>query len=191
MATPSQRLPPAFTSLYRLFLRTSSASVLHHRKATRNLRTLYRPTFDAGAQVTKQLQNATDAISREKLERWLKIWNQRVDNTLMLLYTSCKSRGLPHQLTRNLGYMVLSERQQLSQAKYKAWAPQLPPHSPEYEPGNAAEKLRKKAGKKQVHTDMGAKVWCAVSEVVKIAEGRDGISLGRVALKRRINRMYE
>ena len=74
------RLPPSFTSLYRLFLRTSSAAVLHQRRAQINLRKRWRPVFDAGAKVTKELQNcntdASDASVQEKIE-WLRVWNDR------------------------------------------------------------------------------------------------------------------
>ncbi|KAJ7840536.1 hypothetical protein B0H14DRAFT_2785033, partial [Mycena olivaceomarginata] len=72
-------LPSDFTSLYRLFLRTSSASVLHQNKSTKTL------------------------LRRNEVEIWLQTWHLRIDNTLALLYTSCKTCGLSHRLTRNLG----------------------------------------------------------------------------------------
>ena len=71
------QLPSVFTSLYRLFLRTSSASVLHHKGATRNLRSLWRPTFDGAARVMYQLQDSNDAATQKELETWLNVWEQR------------------------------------------------------------------------------------------------------------------
>lgn len=69
-------LPPEFKSLYRLFLRTVSAAVLHHPQATRNLRRLWRPVFNAGAYVTKQLKQSK-VPQRPLLGKWLKQWEQR------------------------------------------------------------------------------------------------------------------
>ena len=74
------RLPASFTSLYRLFLRTASASVLHHRTARLNLITRWRPIFDAAAKVTNELEHSPqDSTSTWRQERidWLKIWNER------------------------------------------------------------------------------------------------------------------
>lgn len=72
---PAHKLPPSFTSLYRLFLRASSAAVLHHRAATRNIRTLWKPTFRDAAVVTRKLQSPTLGSSeKEQLERWCRQW---------------------------------------------------------------------------------------------------------------------
>src|SRR6266404_4743162 len=72
---PPHRLPPSFTSLYRLFLRTSSAAVLHHKAATRYIRSLWIPTFRDTATIILRLQNPTLAIAEKtKLERWLWLW---------------------------------------------------------------------------------------------------------------------
>ncbi len=69
------KLPPSFTSSYRLFLRASSASVLHHRAATRYVRTLWKPTFREAAVVIRKLQSPTLGISeKEQLEKWRCIW---------------------------------------------------------------------------------------------------------------------
>jgi hypothetical protein len=71
-------LPSTFTSLYRTFLRTQSASVLHHKVAKRNLRKLWRPVFDDAVVVVKKLQNgASDNADRERLEKWLQTWECR------------------------------------------------------------------------------------------------------------------
>lgn len=69
-------LPPTFTSVYRLFLRASSAAVLHHKVATRHLRLLWRPTFREAARVIRTLQDpALGADERAHRERWLARWD--------------------------------------------------------------------------------------------------------------------
>jgi hypothetical protein len=71
----AHKLPPSFTSSYRLFLRASSASVLHHRTATRHVRTLWKPTFREAAVVIRKLQSPTLGTSeREQLEKWRCLW---------------------------------------------------------------------------------------------------------------------
>lgn len=79
-STIQTRLPATFRSVYRLFLRTSSATVLHHKQARRSLRERWRPVFDAGAKVIYELQDkpddASDTWVRER-EEWLKNWDER------------------------------------------------------------------------------------------------------------------
>lgn len=84
------RLPASFTSLYRLFLRASSASVLHQNAARKQLRSLYRPLFDAAAQVVKDLQsNHFSHLERMRRERFLNTFQQRSALTVYSLLTSC------------------------------------------------------------------------------------------------------
>jgi hypothetical protein len=72
------RLPSTFTSLFRLFLRTTSATVLHHTAAKHSLRKLWRPSFTQAARVIRQLENvAMDASERDKLQIWLDSWERR------------------------------------------------------------------------------------------------------------------
>jgi hypothetical protein len=72
------RLPPSFTSLYRLFLRASSASVLHQNAARKQLRRLFRPVFDAAARVVGDLQsNQLSRSERTRREHFLNIFQQR------------------------------------------------------------------------------------------------------------------
>lgn len=83
------RLPSTFTSLYRLFLRTSSASVLQQRQAKRNLRKLWRPVFDDAVLVIKKLQNAPSSVAeQDSLEKWLKVWETRSMSFPQLYHTS-------------------------------------------------------------------------------------------------------
>ncbi|KAF8058747.1 hypothetical protein FPV67DRAFT_516028 [Lyophyllum atratum] len=174
----TSRLPQSFTSLYRLCLRASSASVLHHRVASANLRRLLRPAFDAAADVTKRLQDAPqNPVEQAELKAWLNTWERRMDNTLALLYTSSQSRGLSHKLTRNLGFLVLAEHQRLvKHHPQKAWEPQIrSPHAPP-KPLDPRKEERKKRLEEFV-----ANAWAPISRVVKLAEGRDGVTMGRIS----------
>jgi len=172
-------LPASFTSLYRLFLRTASASVLHHRSARLNLIARWRPIFDAAAKVTKELeyspQDSTSTWRQERVD-WLKIWNERVDHTLALLYTSCHSRGLPHQVVRNLAYLRGSEKKRIGQIQWrrKAWDPQNKAEIPtvKLKHLNALEKMKKEA-EFESNSDR------ALSEVIRMAEGCGNLTLGR------------
>lgn len=75
LAVPPRRLPPSFTSVYRLLLRASTAAVLNHKAATRYARTLWKPSFREAATITLRLQNPTlGATEKAKLERWLCLW---------------------------------------------------------------------------------------------------------------------
>ncbi|SJL04784.1 uncharacterized protein ARMOST_08154 [Armillaria ostoyae] len=182
------RLPASFTSLYRLFLRTSSASVLHHTLASRNLRHLWRSTFHDAAKVIHHLQREPPLppAVKEELESWLSIWNDRVDNTLALLHNSSHTRGLSHQLTRNLALLVHHEYRRVSEIKYPVWNPQLPADSKEYQirvPAKSRTETRRDAMK-----TISDRALSAVSKAVRMAEGRDGIILGSMAVKGKLKR---
>ncbi|KDR75513.1 hypothetical protein GALMADRAFT_68608 [Galerina marginata CBS 339.88] len=171
------RLPATFRSLYRLFLRTSSAAVLHQRQARKNLRERWRPIFDVGAKVTQELQHkpadATHSWIRGR-EEWLRTWNIRVDHTLELLYASSQARGLPHRLTRNLGFMVANEKQRLI-AKVT--------RSTKWDPLNPRTVLKAKEFKQienrtkdeQFHENANG----ALDEVIRMAEATGTLTLGR------------
>jgi len=67
-------LPPSFTSLYRLFLRLSSASVLHYQPAKLNLIARYRPAFEEAAKLTVLVESTgpgkVDPIAVNALRTW-------------------------------------------------------------------------------------------------------------------------
>ena len=91
------QLRPEFTSVYRLFLRTVSAAVLHHPQATRNLRRLWRPIFESGARrvtlrqplpsqhcssaVEVKVEEGSSSSPKPELQQhardWSKLWDQR------------------------------------------------------------------------------------------------------------------
>ncbi|KAF9059774.1 hypothetical protein BDP27DRAFT_1238110 [Rhodocollybia butyracea] len=178
-------LPPSFTSLYRLFLRTSSTSVLHQSLATRNLRSLWRPVFADAAQVITRLKNSQTSSDRETLENWLKNWEEQMDHTLSFLYVSASSRGLSHQLTRNLSQLYHAESERLCKRKYPVWNAQLAPGAREYQipvleasPKAAAKELK---ARQSQHLEDCA--WHPLGLVVGMAEGRDKLCLGRIAVR--------
>ena len=101
-----------------------------------------------------------------------------VDNALSLMYHSSTSRGLPHRLTRNLGLLSFSERERLNQRLFPVWRSD--------QPEKALGKALRKTEKEQAYarTDHGA--WSAVEQVARMAEGRHGMSLGRIQVKRSV-----
>ncbi|KAJ3907711.1 hypothetical protein F5879DRAFT_795164 [Lentinula edodes] len=178
-------LPPYFTSLYRLFLRTSSASVLHQSSAVRNIRSLWRPVFTDAARVINKLQTNPSDLEKNSLQNRLKDWETQMDRTLSLLYASATSRGLPHQLTRNLSQLYHSEYERMSNRKYPVWNAQLPPRSHEYHipaPDTIPKTLNKEEKARQVQY-LEDRAWNALGLAVSMAEGRDKLSLGRVVVK--------
>lgn len=78
-AMSTRCLPPSFTNVYRLFLRTTSASVLNHSSATRNLRKLWKPSFRDAAVTIRALESREERNqhSQDTLEKWLKEWYSR------------------------------------------------------------------------------------------------------------------
>ncbi|KAJ7198490.1 hypothetical protein GGX14DRAFT_181592 [Mycena pura] len=173
------RLPSSFTSLYRLFLRTCAASVLQHTRTTKTLRKFWRPTFADAAHVTTRLQSsALSPAERNDLENWLHDWHLRIDNTLALLYTSSKSRGLAHRLTRNLGLLIHGEQTRINGKKLHAWKPSRVPDAPEYQTEFLEHQLRKRQDAEAPLNKIIA--WNGLEEVLRMAEGRSEISLSKV-----------
>jgi hypothetical protein len=186
-------LPPSFTSLYRLLLRTTSAAVLNHKAATRYVRTLWKPLS------AKLLRLSTDfriptlgTAEKAQLERWLclvgieqcvpKKFAHRVDpqtclvdNTLSLLSTSAQSRGLAHKLTRNLAFLNFGFLRYHANHHYNATRP-WDPHwqQQQYKPAREARPSQIKAEK------FDSQCWGALEETARMAEGKSRLSLGRI-----------
>ncbi|KAI9508391.1 hypothetical protein F5148DRAFT_1197020 [Russula earlei] len=176
---PTNKLPPSFTSLYRLFLRASSVSVLHHRAATRRVRTLWKPTFRDAAVVIHNLQSPTlETAEKERLEKWHRLWELCVDRTLSLLITSAQSRGLPHRLTRNLSLLHLGFQRYQESSHYGETQP-WDPHQQVYKPARKARSSQLDAA----HFD--SQSWGALEETVRMAEGKSRITLGRIEFRLR------
>ncbi|KAF8957341.1 hypothetical protein BDZ97DRAFT_112138 [Flammula alnicola] len=179
------RLPASFRSLYRLFLRTSSAVVLHHPRASRNLRRRWRPVFDEAAKVTREVQHDSYSSERSKDRvEWLKTWHSRMDNTLEFLYTASQSRGIPHQAARTLAYMIGNERQHAitKVLSRREWQPA--------DPKPLTLKQIKNAEKKQDSERFKENSLGALDEVVRMAEASGNLILGRnkAALGRYVRR---
>ncbi|KAI0060592.1 hypothetical protein BV25DRAFT_1807237 [Artomyces pyxidatus] len=185
MSASPIRLPATFKSLYRLVLRASSASVLHHHAGTRYLRPLWRPVFREAAVVVCKLQNkAMNSLDRQRHEKWLESWDRNMDRTLTFLSTSARSRGLPHRLTRNLSFLNYGFRAWQSERLYKTTSPWDP------NPQNSKAGMQLKASRRHNKSDVASeqfdlKSWGALEEVVTMAEGKSGISLGRIEFMKR------
>ena len=94
-----------------------------------------------------------------------------MDNTLSLLYTSAVSRGLAHKLTRNL-HALSHYREKWLGFAYKR------PSIPWKPTGGAVHSKPKKS--KTDKNESGELAWNMVGEVVRMAEGRDQLMLGRI-----------
>ncbi|KAI0262211.1 hypothetical protein BC834DRAFT_925299 [Gloeopeniophorella convolvens] len=172
------KLPSSFKSLYRLFLRTTSASVLHHRAATRHIRQLWKPTFREAATVVCKIQHPSlKASRRARNESWLHLWEQSVDRTLALLSTSAQSRGLANNLTRNLSLLHF-RFQFYQQGRHYGHSQRWQPQQGQYRPA----KLPRPSDLKAHAFD--DQCWGALEETVRMAEGKSGLSLGRMVFRR-------
>ncbi|KAH9833530.1 uncharacterized protein C8Q71DRAFT_773888 [Rhodofomes roseus] len=188
--TPTTRLPAEFTSLYRLVLRATAASVLNNGSATQQLRVLWRPGFDRAAEVLHRLQSTPLAESeRTTLQRWYGAWEARMDKTLSFLSNSARSRGLPHRVTRNMSHLLWSYRFYTSKVSLwehdssrPRWKPNLPQNHDAYKPHGLkpGTRLEDIQSRKARRADMNDEQWAALDEVILMAEGREGLSLGRI-----------
>ncbi|KAF9785703.1 hypothetical protein BJ322DRAFT_1005172 [Thelephora terrestris] len=174
------QLSPGLRSLYRLVLRASSASVLHARPATPRLRVTWRPTFEMAAQMAQKVQHPspTEGGTRAaaQAQEWLNEWENRMDNTLSLLYSSAISRGLPHKLTRNLHTLSKCRKDWVNLTYDRPAAPWRPTGEPVRINLKNAQKSKGESGEL---------AWNMVGEVVRMAEGRDQLMLGRAPPRRR------
>ncbi len=101
-----------------------------------------------------------------------------VDRTLSLLSTSAQSRGLAHNLTRNLAFLNFGFRQYQESIRYgltRSWDPQ----QQEYKPSRDARPSQINAEK------FDDQCWGALEETARMAEGKSRLSLGRMSFYRR------
>lgn len=206
---PPQRLPESFRSLYRLLLRTTSASVLHRNSAVAGLRKIYRPDFEEAAVTINRLHSSNTRLTdleKSRMIKWIEQWNINsmnfcpqlvnvivanvhrvlVDKTLSLHYAAAVSKGIPDKVTSNRlrlskHYMHWLERRLYSPPK--PWKPDLGPSSAQYKPVVTTTKESKRSASESAI--LTANAWQPLDEVFKMAEGRDGISLGRVVYKKK------
>ena len=112
-----------------------------------------------------------------------------VDSTLNILYSSSQSRGLPHKLTQNLSTLLRHHLKWTTHHYYYAasstWKPNLPASSPEYAPTPLTLRSKNFAKKQERKAVFDKNAWGALGEVVRMAEGRHNISLGRATFNER------
>lgn len=106
-----------------------------------------------------------------------------MDHTLSLLYVSANSRGLPHQLTRNLSQIIFAEYQRLTWRTYYAWNARLTPHAREYQLPEITQRALNKEEKARQSQYLEDHSLNGLGLVVDMAEGRDKVCLGRVMVK--------
>lgn len=105
-----------------------------------------------------------------------------VEETLSVLTNSTKTRGLAHSLTKNLSLLRREHLIWFRDHHYSfsgQWNPSLPPGSTEYQPRDSERRPAQKERKARVRV-FQQQAWGALSEVVRMAEGRDGVVLGRM-----------
>ena len=71
----------------------------------------------------------------------------------------------------------------MNKLNQRTWNPQLSPDSPEYSlqpPSVFSTTARKRAIKQESINEMDNKVWGALGEVLDMAQGRDGLVMGKV-----------
>lgn len=111
-----------------------------------------------------------------------------MDNTLSLLYASSQSRGLPHQLTRNIAELQGRHLRWAKKHYYSLsghWKPNLDPSSDEYKPKPLTQRTKNKEERRRRQEIFETYAWGALGEAVRMAEARHGISLGRVTFNER------
>ncbi|OAX37401.1 hypothetical protein K503DRAFT_693426 [Rhizopogon vinicolor AM-OR11-026] len=184
-------LPADFRSLYRLLLRANSAAVLHHSPSKIQVNRLWRPVFDEAALKIHRLQHPdVHSDEQEHMVQWLYTWHKRVDHTLSIIANGAVSRGLAHKIIRNLrwarkNHVVWVEKSYYAHKPF--WKPQLPPTSTQYQPhslptpGSKQDYTLRRTRKTKLFDEQCSN---ALGEVIKMAEGRHGVILGRLRLKR-------
>lgn len=155
-------LSPAVRSLYRIFLRATSASVVHHSTGTRCLRTRFRPVFEQYARL-HQTRPTTPEIAKQIRE-----WDERIDNTLSFLQNSATTSGLPHKLTRNLSLLVNSRYLEQKHTSH-----------PKYDPNRNV----KKPAPVSPTTELSEQLHRMLEETTTLAEGMGRIVLGSTQTK--------
>ncbi|KAG8929003.1 hypothetical protein FRC02_006131 [Tulasnella sp. 418] len=107
----SSSLPAHFTSLYRLILRGCSASVGHRPSSAKILRSLYRPVFVEAAQNLREYETpGADHQRKAEIERWMKNWHAKMDNTLAFFVDASTTYGTSFKMLMNLVRVIKSRQ---------------------------------------------------------------------------------
>lgn len=111
-----------------------------------------------------------------------------MDNTVALLTNSAQTRGLPLNLIRNLPSMERSAKQPPSSRRNSRWKwnPIAAPNDKSYKvipafPGTKEAKTLASVTALRAATEIA---YNPVGEVIKLAEGRDNLTLGRLFRRR-------
>jgi len=110
-----------------------------------------------------------------------------VDNTLQLLYTASLSRGIPHQLTRNLAFLTGNERRRVIATTISTMRKWKPQESYPLTPNPLTAKEIKSATSQKKEEAFKRNGAGALAEVVRMAEAAGKLTLGSndVELNRR------
>lgn len=134
-----------------------------------------------------KLDDAVRQSEHEHLREWLGTWDQRVDNTMSFLTNAAMSYGLPLTVLRTLPVIERGARttNTVGLGRFK-WHPQLPEDDKAYKiptvrPNSKIHGAQAAAQAKKELVDM---VFNPVGEVIKLAEGRHNLSLGRMIRRR-------
>ncbi|EKM53601.1 uncharacterized protein PHACADRAFT_260038 [Phanerochaete carnosa HHB-10118-sp] len=180
---PIGPVPPEFKSVYRLFLRSLLRSVGNQYGPFSNLRRLYRPLFRTAARNIIKLDDAEREAQHANLRIWLQTWDRRVDGTLALLANASQTYGLPSTLLSNLALVHLHVKLPfLPLHRRSTWNSHQAQDGtnylvPDYRPGTRETNRRLQELRwRQIDED----VYNPVGEAIKLAEGRNNLTLGRV-----------
>ena len=106
-----------------------------------------------------------------------------VDGTLSLLANAAGSRGLPHTVARNLALMTGTHIHRTYNAGFgfrSTWKPQLPADAVEYRVPRILSKGYNRIVQMRELRAQSERALDAFSEVVRMAEARHHLTLGRV-----------
>ncbi|GJE94637.1 hypothetical protein PsYK624_108080 [Phanerochaete sordida] len=174
-------LPAEFKSLYRLFLRSLLRSVGNQYGPYGNLKSLFRPFFRTAAYNITRLGNAGRQTQHKNLRLWMQRWDKRADGTLALLANAGHTHGLPSTLLRQLCHLrSFAKRSGLSSRHRGTWNPQLSQDSTRYQIPVLGAKAVRAAQQEAKWKQMDEDVYNPVGEVIKLAEARSNLTLGRI-----------
>lgn len=106
-----------------------------------------------------------------------------VSNTLSFLYTAAISRGIANNVIRNLRSLSRRDRTMRIHRSFPPrsfWNGQLPETSERYQPMVILPRVKRLDAKRLEWAKTEFQAWGPLGEVIRMAEGRDGLLLGRV-----------
>lgn len=113
-----------------------------------------------------------------------------VDGTLSILCNAAQSRGLSHRITRNMALLSgahLDIHHDIG-GVFSSWNPSHERGSQEYQIPTPGSKRYLRQIERQKWRPVGEAALDTFSEVIRMAEGNDNVSLGRV-IPRQLNKL--